>query len=199
MNIQNGIISLRPLSALAEADRTTGRYLAYRQDPECAVSLGPHIKSLCSSIPHTSGLYLWGHLIDGDGWKFLYIGRAAFRNRHSLRNKIAAELDDEKIIFWRKLYEERALITFLRSIGRFRDDGKASFRRSMIKSRATHIIWVQTDSLSGQDAARVESALIQRLRPEANTIRGEKPTPQSNAFTDALLHMLQALKPLDDA
>lgn len=128
-------------------------------------------KVITQHVDEVAGFYVWGRYDRKRYWRSIYLGKAGYKkDKTNLRKRILEELKDERAFVWRYVYDEAEVLAICHRI----HDGRYTWKRPLLKTGTTEIIWVPAPKLSDSEILMVEADLIEGLSPSANLVR---PTP----------------------
>lgn len=175
----NGVISLKRLYEFVER---------YKQNEEAVrlerTDLGNQYSRICETltdaVDEAQGFYLWGKYDKKKYWRSIYLGKAGYGDKKSLKKRIREELSDERCCIWRSAFTVDQLHAIRERIhnGRY----EKNWNRAMLKAGTTHIVWSSAPGIDSANITRVEADLIEALYPSANLMR---PIPASTVQQEA--------------
>jgi len=173
--MKHGIVELKMLIEYVEMENPKGESL--HGNSSAGRKYGKQAKSLTESIPEEQGFYLWGKYERNGLWKNIYLGKAGYGMTAHLRSRILEELKDERQFLWCSVFTEEQLFAkgqeFYRSMWKTYIN---HWRRAIAKAGTSHIVWVATPEVGGQEVPNIEKDLIETLNPTANLMRAAPPS-----------------------
>ncbi|NIM18747.1 MAG: hypothetical protein GTO51_00620 [Candidatus Latescibacteria bacterium] len=185
--LKSDSICLKKLYDFAWNDDRTGEALL--QNSPTGRQYGKLARSVAEPVSLYQGIYMWGRYDEQRRWINLYIGRSGKGKSH-LQGRIVQELIDDRNIFWEPIFTKRQLQEHCRRNYPGREDYVKNWDRALNRSRATHIVWVETGTALPKDIADIESELIEILNPRGNT---QLPKPPKEAH-DLTIEVIECFR-----